>query len=327
MADPDSYLMSASKPRDTHMPSSLAGIGLVNVATVTWATNMVLARWLRADIGPITLAAVRFAIAAVAFALLLRRQPAEDRRLGSDWRLLVVMSLCGVALFAPLLYLGLRYTTAAKATLINGLGPLNTGLLGALLAQEHPSRRQVGGAIVGLLGIAILISGGSLTSWRDMQGSTGDLIVFGSSILWSLYSIAVRRVTLRRSALSATAFSTFLGLPLLLLAAAWEWQAIPVNPRPGLIPILIYIGLGPTLIGFVAWNEGVRRMGPSGAMVFYNTLPLYGALFGFLLLGESIGMAHLAGGALIIGGSIWAAVGQARSVPGIRPAADGGPSH
>jgi drug/metabolite transporter (DMT)-like permease len=45
-------------------------------------------------------------------------------------------------------------------------------------------------------------------------------------------------------------------------------------------------------------------------MVFYNTLPLYGALLGTLFLAESIGLAHLLGGALIIGGGLWAARGQ-----------------
>ncbi len=32
--------------------SSLVGIALVNLATLTWATNIILGRWLRADIGP-----------------------------------------------------------------------------------------------------------------------------------------------------------------------------------------------------------------------------------------------------------------------------------
>jgi drug/metabolite transporter (DMT)-like permease len=47
-------------------------------------------------------------------------------------------------------------------------------------------------------------------------------------------------------------------------------------------------------------------MGASGAMVFYNTLPLYGALMGWLLLSEEIGPNHWIGGALIIGGALWA---------------------
>jgi drug/metabolite transporter (DMT)-like permease len=113
-----------------------------------------------------------------------------------------------------------------------------------------------------------------------------------------------------RSALSATAFSAFLGLPLLLLAAAWEVQTFPVVVRPGLVLAVLYIGIAPTVIGFLSWNAGVRRLGSSGAMVFYNTLPLYGALLGYLFLGESIGPAHLFGGALIIGGGLWAARGR-----------------
>jgi drug/metabolite transporter (DMT)-like permease len=111
----------------------------------------------------------------------------------------------------------------------------------------------------------------------------------------------------KRSSLSATALSTFLGLPLLLLAAFFELKTIPVNLRPELLVAILYIGVVPTVVGFMAWNEGVRRLGASGAMVFYNTLPVYGALLGFLFLGESFGMAHLIGGVLIIGGGLYAA--------------------
>ena len=117
----------------------MVGIGLVNLATLTWATNMVLGRWLRDQIGPLTLAAARFLIASLFFAALLQRRPPEERRLGQDRWLLLGMALSGVAIFAPTLYLGLRFTTAVNATLVNGLGPLITGLLAALLVREPMS--------------------------------------------------------------------------------------------------------------------------------------------------------------------------------------------
>jgi drug/metabolite transporter (DMT)-like permease len=257
---------------------------------------MVLGRWLRDQIGPLTLAAARFLIASLLFAAVLQRRPPEERRLGRDRWLLLGMALSGVAIFAPTLYLGLRFTTAVNATLVNGLGPLITGLLAALLIREPMSRRQITGAIVGLAGV--------------VQGNVGDLIVLGAVALWGLYSVLGRQVMRHRSALSATALSAFLGLPLLLLAAAWEVQTFPVVARPQLVLAVLYIGIAPTVIGFLSWNAGVRRLGSSGAMVFYNTLPLYGALLGYLLLGESIGPAHLVGGALIIGGGLWAARGR-----------------
>ena len=279
----------------------------MNLATFTWATNVVLGRWLRDDIGPLTLAAARFLIASLFYAALLQRRPAEERRLGRDRWLLLGMGLSGVAVFAPALYLGLRYTTAVNSTLISGLGPLITGGVAVLLIREPMSRRQVAGAIVGLLGVMVLISGGSLFFWQTMRSNIGDLIVLGAVVLWGLYSVLGRQVMRHRSPLSTTAMSAFLGLPFLLLAAAWELATFPINISPNLVLAIMYIGIAPTVIGFLAWNAGVRRLGASGAMVFFNTLPLYGALLGSLFLGESIGAVHLLGGALIIGGGLWAA--------------------
>lgn len=317
--------MISKAQQQTRRMGRVTGIGLVNLATLTWSTNMVLGRWLRDDIGPLTLAAARFLIASLFFAVLLQRRLPEERRLGQDRWLMLGMALSGVAVFAPTLYLGLRFTTAVNATLINGLGPLITGLLAAMLVREPMSGRQVTGAVVGLIGVTTLISGGSFdfllrrssaewgtVGWGAVRGSGGDLIVLGAVALWGLYSVLGRQAMRQRSALSATAFSAFLGLPLLLLAAAWEVQTFPVAPRPALILAVVYIGVAPTVIGFLAWNAGVRRLGPSGAMMFYNTLPLYGALLGALFLGESIGPVHLLGGAVIIGGGVWAALGRSQ---------------
>jgi drug/metabolite transporter (DMT)-like permease len=61
------------------------GVLLVNLATMAWATNAVLGRWLRADIGPVTLTALRFTVATVAFSLLARRQTFG-----------AILGLCGV---------------------------------------------------------------------------------------------------------------------------------------------------------------------------------------------------------------------------------------
>ncbi len=297
--------MSSTNPQTRR--AQIGGIGLVNLATFTWATNAVLGRWLRDDIGPLTLAAARFSLASLLFVILLQRRPAEERRLGRDRWLLLGMGLSGVAVFAPTLYLGLRYTTATNATLISGLGPLITGSMAALLIRERMSRRQAVGAIISLLGVTVLISGGSLAFWQTMRSNVGDLIVLGSVVLWGLYSVLGRQVMRRRSPLSTTAMSAFIGLPFLLLAATWELATFPINTSPTLILAILYIGVAPTVLGFLAWNAGVRRLGASGAMVFFNTLPLYGALLGYLFLAESIGAIHLLGGALIIGGGLWAA--------------------
>ena len=140
----------------------------------------------------------------------------------------------------------------------------------------------------------------------------GDFIVLIAVAIWGLYSVISGKVMHYRSSISATAFSTFLGLPVLCLLAVWELQTIPVNLDVTLIVSIIYLGIVPAAVGFYAWNAGVARLGPSGAMVFYNTLPLYGALLGFIFLGEPIGISHIIGGLLIVIGGIWGARNPAK---------------
>jgi len=201
---------------------------------------------------------------------------------------------------SPWLWAIIRLTLAAVA-----LGSL--GLLAALLIDERMSGRQVVGAAFSLAGVMTLISGGRFRFWQGLERGIGDLIVLSAVALWALYSVLGRRAMERRSALSTSAFSALLGLPVLLLAAAWEIHRSDFVFQARLILPLLYIGVAPGVIGFLSWNAGVRRLGASGAMVFYNTLPLYGALLGHFLLGEPLGLTHLVGGTLIVGGGLWAA--------------------
>jgi drug/metabolite transporter (DMT)-like permease len=287
--------------------NQLIGIAYVNLATLVWASNMVLGRLLKDSIGPATIAATRFMIASVIFFWILRKLPEAERHIGKDRWLLAAMAILGIVLFSPVLYLGLRYTTAVNSTIINGMAPLLTGIFAAVFIKETMSVRQIGGAILALAGVMILISGGSLAFWQAAQFNIGDMIVLGAVAIWALYSVVSSRVMRRRSSISATALSTFMGLPALCLVALWEVQHIPVQFDAKLVLIILYLGIVPAAAGFYAWNAGVARLGPGGAMVFYNTLPLYGAILGFLFLGEPIGLPHIAGGFLIAAGGIWAA--------------------
>jgi len=286
----------------------LEGIALVNVATCAWATNIMIGRMVRDQIGPLTLTAARYVVASIVFAIVLRGRPAEERRIGKDGLLLGAMALTGVVLFAPTLYFGLARTQAINGTLINGVGPLLTAAFAAWLLREPFSGRQLGGSVLALGGVAVLLFGTASGSGQALSLNAGDLLILLAVTFWALYSVATRRAVRDRSPVSATALSMFIGLPVLLVLAFLEYRSQPAAWSPRLIGLVVYVGLVPAALGFLCWNAGVKLLGAGGAMVFYNTLPLYGALFGFLLLGETLGLPHLAGGALILGGGIVAAL-------------------
>jgi drug/metabolite transporter (DMT)-like permease len=296
-----------AETRDT-----LLGILFVNIATFSWATNITIGRYLRADIGPVTLTAARYVVAAIFFSFLLPRVAPEERRPGKDLLPLAAMALAGIVFFAPILYLGLRFTTAVNATLINGMGPLLTALFAAWLIKEPYTGRQLMGAVFAVIGVVVLITGGSLRTLREVGVNPGDLVVLTAAAVWGLQSVSSRRATRNRSPLSATILSLYMGLPLLIIAAIVEQQFLPATFSPRLLAIIIYLGVVPAGIGYFLWNTGVKKLGAGGAMVFYNMLPFYGATLGILLLGEQIGPAHLVGGALIITGGIISALSRRR---------------
>lgn len=296
------------------LQNRLWGVLLVNLATLSWGTNAVLGRWLRGDIGPLTITALRFSVAAAFFYFLLRRLPASERTLGEDKWWLLGMGITGVALFSPLLYLGLRYSTAVNGSLIQGFSPLITAMIAGAIIAEPVTRRQVVGAVLGLLGVGGLISGGSWRFFVDMQFNPGDLILVGAAMVWAVYSVLGRRVMRRRSVVSTTALSIFMVLPLLIAAAAVEMQYIAVHLRLETVLAMAHICLVPTLLGFYCWNQGVRRLGAGGAMVFFNTLPLYGTIMAAYWLGESLSFNHWIFGGLILAGGMWGTWGKGQKL-------------
>ena len=143
--------------------------------------------------------------------------------------------------------------------------------------------------------------------WINATFNIGDIAILIAVVIWGLFSVVSSKAMRRRSSISTTAYSIFIGLPFLTVLAIWEQQTIPIKLDWQVISIIIYLGVVPAAVGFFTWNMGVARLGASGAMVFYNTLPLYGALLGIIFLGEPCTTYHILGGMLIVGGGMWAA--------------------
>lgn len=287
---------------------------LVLLATLFWAGNVTLGRALRYSAGPFTIAAGRMCIASLVFLLLIRSLPPAERRPGQEWPWLLGMSLLGMVGCPVTLYLALRFTTATSTSLINGTGPLITAVLAALFLQTRLTRSQLAGALLSLLGVVLVIGAGESRKLSEFTLNQGGLIMLTNVVMWGLYSVMGRVITRNHSALWSTAYSTWFAVPFLILAALLEWRQMPPTINVPLVLAVLYIGVFATCLAYLAWNEGVRRVGPDGAMAFYNMLPVFGALLGALFLGEHMTAGQWLGGGLIIAGGLVAALWAHRPV-------------
>lgn len=274
---------------------------LVNVATIIWATNIVLGRALRADIGPVTLTGIRVAVAALFFAWLLRRQLSRDLFRGPG--LLILMALTGIVGFPILLYFSLHFTTAANAAIITAISPLATLPLAALMLRTRIVPREALGMVISLLGVALIVGLSAVT----LGANLGDALSIVDAVVWAFYSVIGRMAMRSRDALATTGAAFMVAVPMMLPLVAMEWQVTPPVWNPTVLLLAVYIGVFPAAIALLCWNAGIRRLGPARAMAFYNTLPLYTSLLGWAVLHERLGWTQVVGGLLVFAGAMLAA--------------------
>lgn len=77
-------------------------------------------------------------------------------------------------------------------------------------------------------------------------------------------------------------------------------------PRFENLWIYLIIAIGPSLLAYQFWNNGVRRIGASRAALFLYLIPVFAAALGYFILDERLAVFHAAGGSLIFAGLLLA---------------------
>jgi drug/metabolite transporter (DMT)-like permease len=281
----------------------LSAYALLFLPPVFWSSNFILGKALVGTVPPWTLNTGRFTVSAlILLPLWLYRKEWPPR---ATWLPLVLMSLTGVTAFNAVLYTGLKYTTAINATLVNATTPVTTTLIAHFLIREEITRRRVIGIALSFIGIASIVSRGSLAALFNVDFNGGDVIVFFATSLWGFYMVMAKPMMRQMSPLTLTAVTTAIGAALLLPVAALELRAAPAAIfRPDALAAILYLGIFPSFLSFSLWNRSIRTFGPSRASLAYNTLPLFAVILAGIFLGETLKLYQLAGGAIIIAGVV-----------------------
>ena len=293
-------------PADRQQARAFALLGLV---MLLWAGNSIVGRAVRDDVGPFTLAFVRWAgaflvLAPFAVRPLMRDWPA----IRSGWKAIALLGLLGVAAFNALLYSGLKYTTATNALLLQAAIPPAVMLFDRLFFGVRSNLWQGLGIVASVLGVVVIVFEGDPAAALRLHFGLGDALVLISIVVWALYTVFLR---LRPdiSAVSFIATTFFIGVIAMAPLAAWELSAgQQVVWSPRLAGAFLYVALLPSLLGYFIYNHATRIVGPARAGQSITLMPLFGAFLAAGLLGEELRAFHFAGMALILAGIVLAAL-------------------
>jgi drug/metabolite transporter (DMT)-like permease len=221
-------------------------------AVIMWSLLAVLTA-ASGNVPPFQLTAMAFAIGGVLglAAVAVRGQLAELRQPLSVW-LVGVGGLFGYHFFY---FTALRNAPPVEAGLIAYLWPLLIVLFSALLPGERLRWYHVGGAVLGLVGTVLVVTGGRGFA-LDARYLPGYGAALACALIWSLYSILSRRM----AAVPTAAVAGFCIVTAGLSAVAHVALEATVWPANGLQWLAVLgLGLMPVGAAFYVWDYGVKR--------------------------------------------------------------------
>lgn len=219
-----------------------------------------------------------------------------------QWKWLLLLAITGVIGFNVLTYQAAHFTTAINITLVNGASPVIMVLLAYWIMGEKGSLRLYFAVVLSIAGLLWVMTQGSLELLRHLQFNPGDLLMLLAIFMWAVYSVYLKKVT-GLGPLSVLFFGTLVGCVLLLPVTIGELavrEAGPIGVRE--VAGMLFLGIFPSIVSLVCWNRAVELIGPSRCSLFQNLVPVWGAVMAFLMLGESITIAHLVGALLVFAG-------------------------
>jgi drug/metabolite transporter (DMT)-like permease len=285
---------------------------LMTLPPLLWAGNAVVGRLMVGTVPPLTLNALRWALVLLILMPLAWRALLPLSRIRERWAYLGLTGLLGVGLYNALQYLALVTSTPINVTLVASSMPVWMLAVGSIFYGEHPSRRQLVGAALGLAGVVLVVSRGSWQTLAQVQLVPGDLYILAAIIGWAFYSWMLARPPAhmqgaRRPDWNWAGFlfaQTLFGSAAAGVFAAGEQLAgaEPIAWSWGVAAALLYVAVGPSLLAYYCWGRGVAQGGPALAAFFNNLTPLFAAVLSAWVLGDRPAWFHGVAFTLIVGG-------------------------
>ena len=260
-----------------------------------WGGSFLFIRVAVPALGPFLLVGSRVGLAAAAlflYALAFGRLP----KIRSRWRSFLVLGLLNAAVPFCLISAAEIHLTASLAAILNSTTVMFTALVAAVWMGDALTARKVVGIVFGIVGVAVLVG------W-DPIPLNGIVLLSVAAMLGGSLSYA----------LGATyAKCSFSGIPPLAMAigqqAAATTLVLPLSVAslptrvPSLAVVLCVLGLAllSTAVAYLIYFRLIENVGPTSTVTVTLLVPVFGLLFGVLLLDEPFGPGTLAGLGIIL---------------------------
>lgn len=255
-------------------------------------------------IGPFTYNGIRFVLGCVSLLPLLyyaqTTGTAAKRSEGGAWKAGLIT---GLIMFVDLSFqqVGLVYTSAGKAAFITCLYIILVPLFGVFLKHRIAGNTWAGG-LLSIVGLYLLCVRDGFTV------EYGDLILLGSAVFGALHILAIGHYARNVDSLKLAFCQFFICAVLSLIAAFFAEVILLDRIAAAAIPIL-YGGVLSVGVAYTLQIYGQKYADPSHAVIIMSLESVFGAIAGYFVLGEILGVGQIAGCFLMLAGVLISQLG------------------
>jgi drug/metabolite transporter (DMT)-like permease len=256
---------------------------------------------LRAGIDAPHLATLRATGAfAVLVTLMLATRPRRLRLTLREVPLLAGYGLCGFLLVPLLYFVAIRQLPVGIALLFEYTAPVMVALW-ARFGQHRPVRRRL------WLGLALSLAGLAAVAevWGDLRlDPVGIAAGLGAAALLAVYYVLGSHGVAGRDATSLTCLA--FGFAAIGGALVAPWWTFPYERLPAVWPLVCYVVVLGSVVPYLLVSAALARLPPTSTGIVGMVEPVFAGTFAWLVLGEVLDPAQLAGGVLVLAGVVLA---------------------
>lgn len=274
------------------------------LTAIFWGGTFVAGRLVAQNVGPYSIAFLRFTIASVLLLLLTWKIEGKLPNLKKSQIMpVVLLGITGIFIYNVMFFKGLKIIEAGRASLIIATCPIVITICSSIFLKEKINFVKGLGIVISVCGAIIVISKGNINRIIDGGLGLGELYIFCCVLCWVAYSLIGKTVMNSLSPLVSVSYSATVGAIALSIPAFFEGLARNIANQSLIDWLCIsYLGIFGTVIGFVWYYQGVERIGPTKAGLFINFVPISAILCAFFILREPITLSLAVGAALVISG-------------------------
>jgi drug/metabolite transporter (DMT)-like permease len=273
-------------------------IGALLLLSALWGGSFLFVRIAAPVLGPVLLIELRVLIAGVALLVyMLVTRSAFDLR--ARWKHYLVIGIINSAIPFTLIATAELYLTAGLAATLNATSPLFGAVVAAIWIQEALTKKKVIGLALGLLGVSILVG------WSPFPFSvTLAVSVAASLAAAACYGIAgvYTKVYMQGASSKAVATCSQLGAALVLLPLTIVAPSRHA-PTPIVLLAVVALALLGTAVAYLLYFWLIEHAGPTRALTVTFLAPIFGVLWGTVLLSEPLSLSTFIGFGIILMGT------------------------